>query len=295
MAHADDPRSTDPSDPTGATAGPGRSPRSRPPWATGMICVTILPLLGFIGQSGRTLWGEYAALRGDRSAARTAAVVGYLGIHPRPSYAGRPDDWKHDEGGRTLLWAGWADGENRWYRFDRGELEGLRLSYPMGRDAILAIDRPIYQRRGEAFWAKVPDEALVAPLDLGGGPTAYPIRVLDKVEVVNGLDGDRPIVVAFSPTSLRVAVYDATVDGRRVTMGHSGFFEEAEPVLYDRGTESLWAARGDGLAAVAGARKGASLRRIARIEAVAWGDWRAEHPAGRLLIGADRSVAKPAE
>jgi len=290
MARADDPRPSDPPVPT-----PPRSGRRRPPWATGMICVTMLPLLGFIGKNGHSLWSEWAALGSDRTSARAAAVVGYPGISPNPSFAERPLVWKRDEGDRTLLWSGWADGSNRWFSFGRGELDGLQLSFPLGRDAVQAIDRPIFQASGDPFWGRVPDEAKIVPLDLGGSKTACPILVLDKVEVINGLSGDRPVLVAFTPLVAEVAVYDATIDGRRVTMGHSGFFDVNRPILYDRGTESFWVARDGAMLAVAGPRKGASLRRIALIEPVLWGTWKSENPSGRLLVGADRTeVGKPA-
>jgi hypothetical protein len=39
----------------------------------------------------------------------------------------------------------------------------------------------------------------VAALDLEGIPSAYPLRVLEKVEVVNDEVRDRPFLVTFSP------------------------------------------------------------------------------------------------
>ena len=269
--------------------------RPRPWWASGMICLTIVPLIAFIGQSSRTLWGEWGGLRSDQTAERSSAVVGYRNINPNPSFAARPANWWHDEGDRTLLWAGWHKGENRWYRFERGDLDDLKLSFPLGRDMIRVIDRPLFEREGGDIWGRVPDDALVANFVVGDRPTAYPLRVLDKVEVVNDRAGDQPILIAYTPVVHDVSLYEASLEGRRITLGHSGFFIKHEPVLYDRSSQSFWMGRPEGMTAVAGPRKGAKLKRIARTSLVVWSSWRADHPDGQLLIGADRSGPAPTE
>ena len=255
MAHAEDSSpSVNPVEPT---------PRARPHWATGMICLTILPLLGFIGQGGRSLWAEWSAFGREKGRPRPS-VIGYTGISPNLSFAARPDDWIHDHEDRTLLWSGWDGGKNCWYAFGRGELVGLQLSFPMGRDTVRVIDRPIYRGSDDGYWSRVPDDAKVVPLDLGEAPTACPLLVLDKVEAINEVAGDRPVLVAYTPVVDEVAVYDAMLDGRRVMMGHSGFFDAHRPILYDRETVSFWVGRDGGLVAIAGPRKGSRLGRIAR-------------------------------
>ncbi len=270
-------------------------PQSRSPWARGLVCVALLPLLGFIGQQGQTLWGEWRELRSDRVAARANAVIGYVNINPIPSYASRPADWFHHDGEEALLWAGWRDGADRWFRFGRREFDGRGLSLPIGRDAIQAIDRPIFEQGGGPRWQRIPDEAPVVGLELDGGPAAYPLRVLEKVVAVNDRAGDRPILVVFTPSQRAVSVFEAAEHGRRVIMGHSGYFIGHRPLLFDRATESLWVEREAELTAMAGRRKGTNLKRIARIAPVDWGIWRGGHPGGRLLIGADRSKSPPVD
>ena len=269
--------------------------RGRPLWLKGMACVAILPLMGFIGQTGRSLWGEWRSLRQEQDSERSSVVVGYINITPKPSYAARPDDWFHDEGDDSLLWSGWRDGKNHWFRIARGDLEGHRLSMPIGRDVIQAIDQPIYERASGACWDRVPSEAPVAGFDGEGAAIAYPIRVLDKVEVVNDRVVGRPVLVVYSPAEGAVSMFEATLDARPVTMGHGGYFLGKHPVLYDRKTESLWSERDGAMVSVAGLRKGAALKRVARLDVVAWNDWRAGHPDGRLLIGADRSRPMPVD
>ena len=269
--------------------------RGRSPWARGLACVAIVPLLGFIGQTGNTLWGEWKSLRSARLSERASAIVGYVNINPNPSYAARPADWFHDEGEQALLWAGWKDDQNQWFRLGRGEIRPGSVSLPIGRDVIQAIDVPIYERDGGSCWGRIPDEAPVVGMEGGADSTVYPMKVLDKVEVINERIGDRAVLVALTPVEDTVAVYEAVVDGRRLTMGHAGYFLGHHPVLYDRGTESLWTERDGVMVAIAGRRKGATLRRIARLDTVAWGDWRSKHPDGRLVVGADRSQARPVD
>ena len=269
--------------------------RGRSPWIKGMACVAILPLLGFIGQTGHTLWGEWESLREARVSERASTVVGYINITPRPNFAARPRDWFHDEGEDALLWAGWRDDKNHWFRIGRGDLDARRLSMPIGRDVIQAIDYPLYEKVGGTCWTRVPHEASVVGFEKDGVATAYPLRVLDKVEVINDGSGDRPVLVAYTPEVAVVSVFDATVDGQRVTMGHGGYFFGNRPVLYDRKTESLWSEQDGAMVAVAGRRKGANLKLIARLDPVAWGDWRVKHPDGRLVVGADRSQPMPVD
>jgi hypothetical protein len=269
--------------------------RGRPLWVRGMACFAILPLLGFIGQKGHHLWGEYRSLQQDQVDVRASQVVGYVDINPNPSFARCPSDWLHDEGDATLLWAGWLDGKHHWFKLGIGEIEPWRISTPMGQDVIRAIDTPLYEKADGQRWERVVDEARVAVFTSSGGVIAYPLTILDKVEMVNDLVGDRPILIAYTPISDSTSAYEAVLDGKRVTLGHSGYFFENHPVLYDRATESLWTEQGAAMVAIAGRRKGAALKRIAKLELVPWSTWKADHPEGKLLIGADRSKPRPVD
>lgn len=260
--------------------------------ATGLaVCV----LIAYVGWRGRELWDEWQSLQGEERTVRITAVVGYKNINFEPSFARFPPDWVHDQGDQTLLWAGWKDNAHRWFRVERGEVPKDLLSMPIGRDTTRPIDVPIFETDGEPIWGKVPDEADVAGVVFGGETRVYPILVMDKVEAVNDTVDGRPVLVAYCRATDRpasVTVYDASLGGDRVAMGTSGYSIGGQPMLYDRGTESLWVSRGGDLTAISGARKGATLPRIARAEIVAWSDWKSRFPGSRLLVGADRR--KPA-
>jgi hypothetical protein len=78
-------------------------------------------------------------------------------------------------------------------------------------------------------------------------------------------------------------------------MAPTGYFHDRRPILYDRGTESLWIERDDALEAIAGKHKGKQLARIARPAPFAWHTWRLSKPRSRLVIGADRTKPAPKE
>ena len=86
------------------------------------------------------------------------------------------------------------------------------------------------------------------------------------------------------------------LDGRRITMGSSGFTVAGRHVLYDRGTESLWIDQGAGLTAFSGKHKGRTLPLVKRLAPTPWREWEADHPSARLLVGSlDRHRALPSE
>lgn len=263
----------------------------------GLVVAAIAVLLTVTVNLGRRLWDEWSVLRVERDRARLGAVIGYQGINPKYSWAMKPAGWIHDEGDATLLWSGWKQGAgHQWFRVGRGEVSPDLMSSPLGRDVIQAIDEPIIEQGGGTRWQLIPDEAFVYGHRLGGVDTAYPMLVLSKVFVVNDTIADTPYLIAsnpFLPREEQVAVYETVVEGRRVTMGLTGYFYNNTPLLYDRGTESFWVGESDALRAIAGAHKGRRLRRIARPLPVAWGDWRWAHPDSRLVVGANRTGTLP--
>jgi hypothetical protein len=274
--------------------------RPRPSWSylvvQAVAGVAILGLLGFIGVKGSAVLGEFRQLQKDQARMDLSAVVGYVDIHAEPNHARRPEDWCHHEGDQTLLWCGWRDGKHDWFRIARGDLATDQISEPMGRDVIRAIDHPIVERAGGEHWGKIPSAALVAGLQRDGVCAAYPIVMLAKVEVINDVVAERPLLVVyrpFAPAWEAVAAFAPIVEGRRITMGLSGYLLDRKPILYDRGTRSLWQERDGVLAAVAGPLKGTTLEAVAGVETRTWSDWSSRYPESRLVVGADRKKPRP--
>ncbi len=270
--------------------------RGTNPIVQGLAGVAILALLGFIAVKGYALYGELRSLREQQVRTNRSAIVGYVDIHVEPNNARRPADWFHDEGEQTLLWAGWKEGKHDWFRIGRGELEKGQISMPMGRDVIRAIDQTIVERDGGPHWVKVPDTALVAGIRRAGVRVVYPILVLSKVEVVNDRIGEESVLIVyrpFLPDRQAVSAFAPIVDGRRITMGLSGYLLNKQPLLYDRGTRSLWREQDGVLGAIAGPLKGTSLPAIEGVEILPWSDCRSRYPESRLVVGADRSNPRP--
>jgi hypothetical protein len=267
---------------------------STPLW---LIVAAIAFLLAFVGSRARVLWAEWSELKQDLAVVRRTTVVGYPNIHPNPSFARNPRDWYHDEGDFTMLWARWDGEDHRWFRIGRGDVDRERISYPIGRDVIQAIDYPLTEQAGGTIWSRIPDEAPVVGFELNGNEIVYPLQVLTKVLIINDVVGDEPYLVTLNPVSLiegTVQVYRPVVQGQRITMGTSGYLHDHKPLLYDRSTESLWVESEEGeLEAIAGRSKGARLERIVERTPVTWGTWKGDHPRSRLLIGADRSKSPP--
>jgi hypothetical protein len=262
-----------------------------------MALAAILGLSYFIINRCMAIWSEYSLLQVQLERVRTTDVIGYAGIQPALCFADRPSDWFRVEGDQTLLWSGWREGVGHtWFHVRRDEIHPDSISPPMGRDVFQAIDHPLIESIDGPIGARIPYDAEVVGNHLAGVETAYPVLVLTKVFLVNDMIQDRPFLVTYfpgAPESERVAIYEPLVDGQRVTMGTTGFAHQGKFVLYDRGTESFWTPEGPVLRAFAGKHKGRTLNKIGQPAHVAWGLWKSQHPKGRLVVGADRTLAIP--
>jgi hypothetical protein len=246
---------------------------------------------------GHSLWSEWQTLRYELDKANGSMIVGYPNIHPRLSLATKPDNWFRAEGGVVLLWAGWDEGVgNHWFRLNHGELDHARISEPLGRDVIPAIDEPWVETSEGQVWPKIPAQAPVVGHTLEGLPCVYPLLVLRKVVAVNDVVNDHPYLVVYNPSrppEKAVSIFDSQVIGRRLALGTTGYFLSGRPILYDRATESLWVEDGEAFAAISGQQKGNRLPLVSRPAPVAWSDWKRQNPRSRLVIGARNAPIKP--
>jgi hypothetical protein len=279
---------------------PAELPLRKPGAARWLALPILLILVGVTAFQVPELWRQWRELQEEWRIADAQTVIGYVDIHPLPNFADKPENWVRQDGQETLLWSRWSPekNEHQWFRFPGQTLDLDRLTGPIGRDVIRAIDRTVLEVQGGKHWELIPASTPVAPLKVGESSIAYPFRVLEKVEVINDTVENRPILVTYTPfvpLDQAVRVYNPMLEGRRITLGHSGYLLNLRPLLYDRGTESLWTPRDDALLAVAGKRQGTRLPLLSALPVMAWGDWTAAHPQGRLVVGADRSQGVPAE
>jgi hypothetical protein len=145
-------------------------------------------------------------------------------------------------------------------------------------DGIPSIDDPLIVLASGVDW--LDDVEPVMVLDVGGVARAYPIQIMTWHEIVNDVVGGVDIAVTFCPLCNSGVAYERNVDGVVLDFGTSGALYQANLVMYDRQSESLWT-QFDGRC-VLGTAAGAQL--FSRpLTTISWGDFRAAHPDGEVL------------
>jgi hypothetical protein len=260
-----------------------------------VLTVAFAGAIAFIAMQLPALWSELKALREQEARIRASTVVGYIDVNPQPSYAARPEPWIRVQGDTTKIWGGWGrETGHRWFEFPTGQFDTTALHGAFGRDIIRAVHKPIVETRGGVHWERIPWDAEVISFIQQGEATAYPQTLLQLARIVLDQPAERPVLLIYWPEhrpDSACEAFDPTLDGKVVKLGSSGYYLKHDPILYDSGTESLWCPGDAGLVAIAGARKGAVLPRIARLKPVSWGHWTRNYPRGRLIVGADRSIS----
>jgi hypothetical protein len=265
----------------------------------GLILATIGGVAGAAAIAVGALWQEWALLQNDLGRVQASTPIGFQNIAPTMSFGLPPGSLVRQEGQETFLWSRWENGVgHRWFRFSRGDIEPSRLEHPETVMVSRPVDHPLVENRGGEIWNRLPPEFTVIGQELVGTRCAYPVMVLAKVQVINDVVAERPYLVVanlFSQEKEAYSIFEAELNGHRVTMAASGYFHDGKPVLYDRGTESLWIEEDGQLKAASGKHKGSSLIRVAKLAPVTWKSWLAQDPECRLLVGADRGPAVPGE
>ncbi len=77
-----------------------------------------------------------------------------------------------------------------------GESQYLEIVTVLSKDAIRAIDQPLFVSQEEASPWMRPEE-LVIGLSINGDSRAYPINLLSRHEIVNDTVGGMPIAVTW--------------------------------------------------------------------------------------------------
>ncbi len=154
-------------------------------------------------------------------------------------------------------------------------------------DGIPPIDDPQFVTVDEAdTWLSDTEPVLL--LDIDGDVRAYPVQILIWHEIVNDTVGGVPVSVTYCPLCNSAITFQRTVQGVETTFGTSGSLYNANLVMYDRATESLWNQL-DGRAVV-GMLTGEVLPQISA-PMVAWGDVRETRPEA-VVLDRDRTGAR---
>jgi hypothetical protein len=146
------------------------------------------------------------------------------------------------------------------------------------RDGIPAINNPIFVGPAEADFLSDSDRVL--GLTRNGVTKAYPIRIMDRHEIVNDWFGDEPIVVTYCPLCFSGMAFKATIGGGARRFGVSGLLYNSDVLLYDYETDSLWSQIMS--TAISGPMKGTDIEAVT-VAHTTWRDWKARHPDTQVL------------
>lgn len=152
------------------------------------------------------------------------------------------------------------------------------------RDGIPSIDSPVFVGASEIDDIEDREPVIQYPVD--GNSRAYPLRILIWHEIANDVVDGVPVAVTYCPLCNAAIVFDRRIDGQTLQFGTTGKLRNSDLVMYDRQTESWWQQFSG--KAIVGELTGAELDLVpSRI--VSFGDFRAEHPDGMVLVPNDAS------
>jgi hypothetical protein len=146
-------------------------------------------------------------------------------------------------------------------------------------DGIPPIDDPQFISVSDAdAWLNDVEPVLV--VDVDGDVRAYPIQIMMWHEIVNDTVGGVPLAVTYCPLCNSALSFERVVRGVETTFGTSGNLYNANLVMYDRATESLWNQL-DGRAVI-GVLTGDVLTQVPS-STMSWGTFKDSRPDAKVL------------
>ena len=180
----------------------------------------------------------------------------------------------------VLFTAVTVEGQRRINGFDLNEISVPRKFVKKGgpdRDGIPAIDDPKFIPANYVDFLSPSDRVL--GLELEGVAKAYPLKILDRHEIVNDWFLKSPIVITYCPLCGSGIAFDANIDGRK-SFSVSGLLYNSDVLMYDRETESLWSQIQ--MAAISGPLQDQTLNALPTINTT-WEKWLFDHPDSLVL------------
>ncbi|RJP33587.1 MAG: DUF3179 domain-containing protein [Phycisphaerales bacterium] len=103
--------------------------------------------------------------------------------------------------GKQLLWArGHPESPDaEWFDVTNSKIDPNTFQFGIGKDSIRAIDHPTFLEADDPRlreWG-IDDQTLVIGYAVGDDARAYPLRILDRHELVNDVVGGRPVTVGW--------------------------------------------------------------------------------------------------
>lgn len=149
---------------------------------------------------------------------------------------------------------------------------------PGGKDCIPSIDNPSFVSTDRADWLSQTDK--VIGLEINNDSRAYPLDILSRHEIVNDNVGGKPVAVTYCPLCRSAVTHSRQVNGETLEFGVSGKLYNANLIMYDRQTETLWSQiSGE---AVVGEKVPQKLELVFS-SVTDWGEWKKGHPHTKVL------------
>ena len=92
---------------------------------------------------------------------------------------------------------------------------------------------------GEAYYLR-PEDPVIG-IEVNADARAYPLAILDWLELVNDVVGGVPVALAYCTLCGAAIAYDGRAsNGETYTFGTSGLLYRSNKLMYDRETRTLW-------------------------------------------------------
>jgi len=146
------------------------------------------------------------------------------------------------------------------------------------RGNIPPIVAPEYIKAEQASFLKDEDE--IIGFIRGGVTKAYPVKIMRWHAVVSEEISGEAIMITYDPLSRLGLAYKRTVLEKAITFKASDKVYNANPLLTDKETKSLWSQYTG--KCIVGRLAGQELEAIPVLVA-SWGDWKKSHPETEVL------------
>ena len=152
------------------------------------------------------------------------------------------------------------------------------ISGGVPKDGIPSLDSPTLIQADDAHYLL--DDDLIFGVVVNGEQRAYPLKILDRHEIVNDEIKGGPITLLYCPLTGSGVGWNPVIEGQKTEFGVSGLLYNSNLIAYDRTTDSFWSQMG--LQCVQGELKGHKPEMIPLIETT-WETWKAMYPDSKVL------------
>jgi len=146
------------------------------------------------------------------------------------------------------------------------------------RGNIPPVTEPKHIKAAEASYLK--DDDIVIGISRGTVKKAYPVKIMRWHIIVSDKIGEEPVIITYDPLSKHGLAYKRTVLDKVITFKASDKIYNANPLLTDKETKSLWSQYTG--KCIMGRLAGQELDTIP-VMVARWSDWKKSYPETEVL------------